>query len=46
MLIDEDIPKEADTQENPSILDISTDLLEEDADIFRKFNIPWIPTDV
>ena len=46
LLIDEDIPKEADTQENPSIPDISTDLLEEDADIFRKLNIPWMPTDV
>ena len=46
LLIDEDIPKEADTQENPRIPDISIDLLEEDADIFRKLNIPWIPTDV
>ena len=40
------MPKEIDTQENPSIPDISTDMLEEDADIFRKLNIPWMPTDV
>ena len=46
LLIDEDITEEADTQENPSIPDISTDLLEEDANIFRKLNIPWMPTDV
>ena len=46
LLIDEDIPKEVDTQENPSIPDISTDLLEEDADIFWNLNIPWMPTNV
>ena len=46
LLIDETIPKETDTQENPSIPDISTNLLEEDADIFRNLNIPWMPSDV
>ena len=45
-LKDEVIPKEADILEDPNILDISTDLLEEDADIFRKLNIPWIPSDM
>ena len=44
-LKDEAIPKETDTQENPGIPHISINLLEEDADIFRKLNIPWMPSD-
>ena len=44
-LIEEAIPKETDTQENPSIPDISINLLEEDVDIFRKLNIPWMTSD-
>ena len=35
-LKDEAIPKE----------EISTDLLVEDADIFRKLNIPWMPSEM
>jgi len=44
-LKDEATPKETYTQENPSIPDISTDLLDEDADIFKKLKIPWMPSD-
>ena len=46
LLIDEATPAETNIQENPSMPDISINLLEEDADIFRKLNIPWMPTDV
>ena len=45
-MLDEAIPKEADTQENPSIPDISTNLLQEDKDIFKKLDIPWMPSDI
>ena len=43
---DEVILKEVDILEDPNIPDISIDLLEEDADIFRKLNIPRIPSDM
>ena len=45
LLIDEATPAEAASQENPSIPDISANLLQEDEDIFRKLNIPWMPSD-
>ena len=44
-LKDEATLKKTDTNGNPSIPDISTDLLDEDADIFRKLDIPWMPSD-
>ena len=44
-LKDEVIPKEADILEDPNIPDISANLLQEDEDIFRKLNIPWMPSD-
>ena len=42
---DEATLKNTNTHGNPSIPDISTDLLDEDADIFRKLDIPWMPSD-
>ena len=39
------MPKETDTRENPTIPDISTNLLEEYANIFKKVNIPSMPSD-
>ena len=32
-------------EENPSIVDTPTDLLIEEAEIFKKLDIPWIPDD-
>ena len=32
-------------EENPSIVDTPTDLLIEDAEIFKKLDIPWVPDD-
>ena len=32
-------------EENPSIVDTPTDLLIDDADIFKRLDIPWRPTD-
>ena len=36
---------EATGEENPSIEDTPTDLLIEEAEIFKKLGIPWIPDD-
>ena len=44
-LKDEATAREIDTHGKPSIPDISTDLLDEHADIFRKLDIPWMPSD-
>ena len=41
---DELILKEAGILEDPNISDISTNLLNKDADIFKKFDIPWRPS--
>ena len=46
LLIDENVPGETDTQENPSFHDTSTELLPEDEEIFRKLNIPWLPNEL
>ena len=42
---DELILKEAGILEHPNIPDVSIDLLNEDAEIFKKLDIPWIPDD-
>jgi len=44
--MDEDAPAETDNQENPSVHDTSTELLPEDEEIFRKLNIPWLPSEL
>ena len=46
LLRDENAPAETDNQENPSVHDISTELLPEDEEIFRKLNIPWLPSEL
>ena len=46
LLIDENAPAETDNQENPSFHDTSTELLPEDEEIFRKLNIPWLPSEL
>ena len=43
---DENAPAEIDNQENPSVHDIPTDLLLEDEEIFKKMNIPWLPSEL
>ena len=46
LLMDENAPDEIDNQENPSVHGVSTELLPEDEDIFRKLNNPWFPSEV
>ena len=46
LLMDENAPAETDNQENPSVHDTSTELLPEDEEIFRKPNIPWLPSEL
>ena len=38
--MDENAPNETENQENLSVHGVSTELLHEDEDIFRKLNIP------
>ena len=45
-LIDEIAPAETINQENPSIHGVSSKLLQEDEDIFRKLDIPWLPSEI
>ena len=46
LLMDEIAPSETYNQENPSVHDIPTELLPEDEEIFRKLNIPWLPSEL
>ena len=46
LLMDENAPNETHNQENPSVHGVSTELLPEDEDIFRKLNIPWLPSEL
>ena len=46
LLMDENTPNETDNQENPSVHGVSTELLPKDEDIFRKLNIPWLPSEL
>ena len=45
-MIDENVRGETDNQENPIFHDTSTELLPEDEEIFRKLNIPWLPSEL
>ena len=45
-LIDEIAPTETVNQENPSIHGVSLELLQEDEDIFRKLDMPWLPSEI
>ena len=44
--MDEIPPTKIVNQENPSVHGVSTKLLPEDEDIFRKLNIPWLPSEL
>ena len=46
LLIDEIAPTETVNQENPSIHGVSSELLQEDEDIFRRLDIPWLPSEI
>ena len=46
LLMDENAPTETNNQENPSVHDASAELLLEDEEIFRKLNIPWLPSEL
>ena len=45
-LIDEIAPTETVNQENPSIHGVSSELLHDYEDIFRKLDIPWLPSEI
>ena len=45
-LIDETTPTEAANQENPMVHGVSSELFPEDEDIFRKLDIPWLPSEI
>ena len=42
--MDEIAPTETVNQEKPSVHGVSSELFPEDEDIFRKLNIPWLPS--
>ena len=44
--MDETTPIEAASQENPIVHGVSSKLLQEDEDIFRKLDIPWLPSEI
>ena len=46
LLMDEIAPTETVNKENPSVHGVSTELFPEDEDIFRKLNIPWLPSEL
>ena len=46
LLRDENAPNEIDNQENLSVPGVSTELMHEEEDIFRKLNIPWLPIEI
>ena len=45
-LIDEATPTEAASQENPIVHGVSSRLLQEDEDIFRRLDIPWLHSEM
>ena len=45
-MIDEISPTETINQKNPSVHGVSSELLPEDEDIFKKLNIPWLPSEL
>ena len=45
-LMDETTPTEAASQENPIVHGVSSRLLQEDEDIFRRLDIPWFPSEM
>ena len=44
--MDENAPVEANNQENLSVHETSIELVPEDEEIFRKLNIPWLPSEL
>ena len=44
--MDETAPNEIENQENLSVPGVSTELLQEDEDIFKKLNITWPPSEL
>ena len=46
LLLDKNEPDEIGTQEIPSLPGVYTKVLHEDEDIFRKLDIPWLPSEI
>ena len=45
-LMDKYTPIEAASQENPIVHGVSSRLLQEDEDIFKRLDIPWFPSEM
>ena len=43
VMVEENVPCEAETEENLSFPEIPSKLLPEDEEIYKKLNIPWLP---
>ena len=46
VIVEENVPCEAETGENLSFPKTHTELLREDEEIYRRLNIPWIPKEM
>ena len=46
LMVDENVPCEAETKENLSSPETPTELLPEDEEIYRRLNIPWLPKEM
>ena len=45
-MVEENVPCEAETEENLSFPETPTELLPEDEEIYRRLNIPWLPNEM
>jgi len=46
VMVEENVPCEAETEENLSFPETPTELLPEDEEIYRRLNIPWLPKEM
>ena len=46
VMVEENVPCEAETEENLSFPETPTELLLEDEEIYRRLNIPWLPNEM
>ena len=43
VMVEEKVPCKAESEEHLGFLGTSTELMEEDEEIYRRLNIPWLP---
>ena len=46
LMVDENVPCEAETKENLSFHENPIELLPKDEEIYRRLNIPWLPNEM